>query len=282
MTYASYERCYSCSGKAQPGTVALLKYLLLKFPYARSMGIYNCRNVAGTSTKSIHSCGRALDLGIPTLSNGRANTTLGHPVVRFLDEYSTQLGIHGQIYDRVRYDRSNPRGRYYGGAHPHYDHNHIEQTLAKATTLTYADIVEMAGDPVAGGGEEMLYGLDIGKPGENSKPDAPAHRVLQAFLVRQGQDIGAWGDNKDGVDGKPGDDTRKGLHNWKIANGITSATSAGDGKIGDYEMAAIYASGGAGGAAPDLSDYAKKSDLTKYATDADLANHAKNPDAHHA
>lgn len=271
MTYASYERCYSCSGKAQPGTVALLKYLLVKFPYTRSMGIYNCRNVAGTSTKSIHSCGRALDLGIPTLSNGRANTTLGHPVVRFLDQYSTELGIHGQIYDRVRYDRRSPRGRYYGGAHPHYDHNHVEQTLAKATSLTYADIVEIAGSPV-GGEEEMLYGLDIGKTGEASLPDAPAHRVLQAFLVRQGQDIGAWGSNKDGVDGKPGDDTRSGLHNWKIANGITSATSAGEGKIGDYEMAAIYASGGAA-AAPDLSDFAKKTDLAGYTTKSEFDNH---------
>lgn len=279
MTYAPYERCYSCSGKAQPGTVALLKYLLVKFPYARSMGIYNCRNVAGTSTKSIHSCGRALDLGIPTLSNGRANTALGHPVVRFLDQYSTELGIHGQIYDRVRYDRNSPRGRYYGGAHPHYDHDHIEQTLAKATSLTYADIVEIAGPP-AGGEEMLLYGLDIGKAGEDSKTDPnPGYGVLQAFLVRQGQNIGAWGPNKDGVDRKPGNDTRKGLHNWKIANGITSATSAGEGKIGDYEMAAIYASGGAA-AAPDLSNLATKSALTNVSNKLEAHVNAKTSGPH--
>lgn len=97
-----------------------------------------------------------------------------------------------------------------------------------------------------GGIEEMLYNLDIGKTEEPPKPDAAAHRVLQAFLVRQGQDIGEWGPNGDGVDGRPGDDTRGGLHRWKIANGITSAKSAGEGRIGDYEMAAIYAAGGAG------------------------------------
>jgi hypothetical protein len=100
-------------------------------------------------------------------------------------------------------------------------------------------------------GEEMLYGLDIGSAGEPSLPDAPAHRVLQAFLVRQGQDLGAWGPHGDGVDGKPGDDTRAGLHRWKLAVGITAETSAGDGKVGDYEMAAIYAAGGAAGASTD-------------------------------
>lgn len=110
-------------------------------------------------------------------------------------------------------------------------------------------------------GEEMLYGLDIGKVGESSKPDAPAHRVLQAFLVSQGFDLGAWGPHGDGVDGRPGDDTRKALHDWKISVGITSETSGGESVIGDYEMAAIYAAGAAAQVDVDLSDYPKKSEV---------------------
>lgn len=93
-------------------------------------------------------------------------------------------------------------------------------------------------------GAAMLYGYDIGVVGEPSKPEDPRGGVLQAFLVRQGFDLGTWGPNNDGVDRRPGDDTRKALHDWKLSVGITNQFSAGDGKIGDYELAAIYAAGG--------------------------------------
>jgi hypothetical protein len=50
----------SCTGKAQPGTVRLLKFIDHWFR-GQSAGIYNCRNIAGTNTLSIHAEGRALD-----------------------------------------------------------------------------------------------------------------------------------------------------------------------------------------------------------------------------
>lgn len=245
MTYWSYESCYSCSGKAQPGTVALLKYLLVKFPATRSMGIYNCRNVAGTSTRSIHSCGRALDLGIPTLSNGRANTELGHPVVRFLGEYAEQFGIHGQIYDRVRYDRRSPNGRYYGGSHPHYDHNHIEQVLSKATSLSYADYVAIAGDPA--GGADMLL-----QKGSKGQAVAEAQKMMaEAF----GQDNGSWSpfDGKSAFDGKAFSAGEDG----SFGDTATANTKNVQGKLGLAKTGAVdqltwdamihHAYGGAGG-----------------------------------
>jgi hypothetical protein len=120
-----------------------MAYLIHKFPYVKSMGIYNCRSVAGSSTLSQHSCGRAGDPGIPTLAGGAADTSLGHPVVRFLDQYSTEFGIVEQIYDRVIYDAASPRGRHYGGVHPHRDHVHFTQTPGKATSLTAAQIVSI-------------------------------------------------------------------------------------------------------------------------------------------
>lgn len=136
-----------CSGKAQPGTVDLLKYLMLKFPTTFSMGIYSCRDSSGGGGYSVHSDGRAIDLGIP-LINGGANTAVGDPVVIFLGTYAYEFGIHGQIWNRVRYDIKAPQGRVYTGPHPHHDHNHIEQRSHHATTLRYANYVEIAGSPI--------------------------------------------------------------------------------------------------------------------------------------
>lgn len=144
--YHPYESCPACSGKAQPGTVDLLKYLMNKYPTTYSLGVYNCR------LPSLHSCGKALDLGIP-LIGGEANTALGDPIVVFLDQFATEFGLMGQIWNRVRYDLKTPRGREYTGPHPHHDHNHVEQRLWHAQRLRYADYVRIAGEPV--GGSEM-------------------------------------------------------------------------------------------------------------------------------
>jgi hypothetical protein len=263
MTYWPYESCTTCSGKPQPGTVALLKYLLVRFPQTRSMGIYNCRNVAGTTSKSIHSCGRAIDLGIPTLSNGRANTAIGHPVVRFLGTYAEVLGIHGQIYDRVRYDRRSPAGRYYSGSHPHYDHDHIEQTLAKAKSLTYADIVALAGDPI--GDDDMLI-----KNGDAKSANAAEAQKMMAERFKV--DNGTWSPFpgvsifdgqpfKAGQDGAPGSTFEK---NVKIVQKTLGQPETG---VLDQRMwdALVHHRYGGGGTV----------DLSKLATKADLANHAK-------
>lgn len=147
--YWPYQSCEYCSGFPRLGTVDLLKYLMLKFPTTFSMGIYNCRDSSGGGGLSIHSCGRAIDLGIPLL-NGKANTALGDPVVIFLDKYAQEFGIHGQIWNQVRYDLTTPKGRVYTGPHPHHDHNHIEQRLEKAVALRYDDYVQIAGPPIPG------------------------------------------------------------------------------------------------------------------------------------
>lgn len=122
-----------------------MQYLIDRFDFVNSMGIYNCRPIAGKTSLSTHSCGRAGDAGIPMFPDGSARTELGFQVVRFLDEYSTPLGITEQIYNRVKYDRLTPRGRYYGGVHPHRDHDHWGQALSYAQSLTYAKIVTICG-----------------------------------------------------------------------------------------------------------------------------------------
>lgn len=244
MSYSSYESCPKCAGKAAPGAVALLKVLITKYPYTRSMGIYNCRYIAGTRTLSNHSCGCAIDLGIPVQSGGRARTDLGNPIVQFLDSISTEIGLTEQIYNRVRYDRKSPRGRYYGGAHPHYDHIHLSITKAKGQSLTASYLAGIAGlSTPSTGGDDIMLGLSIGSAGDPVSSD-PRGKALQAFLVGQGFDLGDFGPNDDGVDGKPGDVTRKAFHDWKVGKaGITSATSGGDGVVGAYEYAAMLAGG---------------------------------------
>jgi hypothetical protein len=49
-----------CLGRAQPGTISLRRYIDHWFR-GHSLGIYNCRNVAGTNHLSTHAEGRALD-----------------------------------------------------------------------------------------------------------------------------------------------------------------------------------------------------------------------------
>lgn len=137
-----YESCPGCIGAAQPGTVALLKYLLDHFPGTRSLGVYNCRDQRGSTILSIHACGRAGDDGIP-LKGGEADTSLGDPIVRLLIEFANDLGIMGIIWNRVRYDAKTPRGRVYTGLVPHKDHIHFEQVSSLAASLTYSDIEEI-------------------------------------------------------------------------------------------------------------------------------------------
>lgn len=137
--------CRACSGGPQPGTVALSRALLEKYTYTKNVGIYNCRDVAGTNVRSQHSCGRAFDQGVPVLAGGAANTALGYPIVTDLRNNGTALGISRIIYNRAIYDASSPNGRYYGGVHPHYDHLHIEQSPAAAATLTYTQAAKALG-----------------------------------------------------------------------------------------------------------------------------------------
>lgn len=216
---------------------------------AKSVWAYNFRKITGTSKPctcaelggcSGHGIFGAVDI------DPRQNPYLRTRTFRWSDTKFTPAQI--AAVEAIR----NTRGEqwWFWGARWNTikDYMHFEPNIDPRSTAV--DWSTVPGTPVIGE-EEMLYGLDIGKTGDDSLPDQPAHRVLQAFLVRQGQNLGTWGPNRDGVDGRPGDDTRRGLHNWKISVGVTAALSAGEGKVGDYEMAAIYASGAAAAAHSD-------------------------------
>lgn len=118
-----------CSGAAGDGARALMKVLLLRYPTARSWGIYSCRPTA-LGNPSAHGEGRALDVG--------CTIPVGARLVRdLLDLDPWRLGISVIIHNRRIYSARSPRGRPYNG-HPHHDHAHIEMTRKAARRLTLA------------------------------------------------------------------------------------------------------------------------------------------------
>ena len=242
FNWAVYADPTSCLPALPAGAKSLAAYLEDQFPYQRSLGICNCRPVGGSSTLSHHGPCWAYDSGIPTGPNGVYLPEYGDPIVELLGPHGKRLGLDHLILNRTIYSARSPNGRYYRGVHPHYNHAHIGLSEEGARHLNYATLVDVLGEPE--GDEMSLLGLDIGKKGDPSVKGLKSG-ALQAFLVDRGYDLGAWGPNKDGVDASAGDDTRTALHDWKVAEGITTATSAGSGKIGAYEWARMHAAGGA-------------------------------------
>lgn len=141
---ASWTSCNDCTGGPEPGARALLAYWLEAETLASSMGIYACRTVRGSGSRSIHSCGRAVDCGVPTSAAGR------QAMYRFLEAlapHAKRLGIQCIIFDRTIWSAVRaPEGERYGGAHPHDDHAHIELTPEAASRLTLATLRAVAGD----------------------------------------------------------------------------------------------------------------------------------------
>jgi hypothetical protein len=137
-----------CTGVAQPGSTALMAWCLETFGTkgARNYGIYNCRVVAGTTVRSTHGEGRAIDVGF-ALVNGKANPN-GTALANRLIGKASQLGIQRIIWNRTVWDFRNPGGRPYTGVSPHYDHIHAEQLWSSARTLTLARIRQIMSPPV--------------------------------------------------------------------------------------------------------------------------------------
>lgn len=242
--WARYVDPTSCLPALPAGAKSLAAYLEDRFPYQTSLGICNCRPVRGGSTLSHHGPCWAYDSGIPTGSRGSYLPEYGDPIVELLGPHGRRLGLDHLILNRIIYSARSPNGRVYKGTHPHYNHAHIGLSEEGARNLNYATLVAVLGDPGTGGDDAMsLLGYDIGKKGDPAVKGLRSG-ALQAFLVDLGYDLGEWGPNGDGVDESAGDDTRSGLHDWKIAVGITAKTSAGSGKIGSYEWMQMHQSGG--------------------------------------
>ena len=141
--YLPYEAAGSrCSGGMTPGAVELGRFIHANFPGVSSVQGYNCRNIGGSSTLSLHGVGRALDIMIPVdgswSDRGSADNDKGDPIANWLIENAETIGIQYIVWDRRSWGahRSGSKLRDYGGSHAHHDHLHIELTTAAARKQT--------------------------------------------------------------------------------------------------------------------------------------------------
>ena len=139
-----YQGARRCTGGAQPGALALLKYLQSRY-IGRSLGIYNCRAVRGGRSRSVHSEGRALDWGLN--ANNRRQRAVAEEIVASLlatdgagnrHALARRMGVQLIIWNRRVWSASRPNSglRRYGGQNPHTDHIHIELNWPGARKAT--------------------------------------------------------------------------------------------------------------------------------------------------
>jgi len=137
--YLAYTGAESCTGVLSDGARELGDYLV-EHTDATSYGGYNCREISGSSSLSVHSEGRAIDLFVPTDGSGddSASNDLGDPIANWLAENAEYVGMSYVIWDQASWGahRDGDKHQSYGGSHPHNDHLHIELTWDAADRLT--------------------------------------------------------------------------------------------------------------------------------------------------
>jgi hypothetical protein len=102
-----YDGGANCSGGSTPGARVLRDVLIAHYAQIGSIGVYNCRVIAGSNSMSMHGVGRALDIMIPTIA-GDANNTAGDDIAHWLMQNAEMLGLQLIIWDHsiwsVSYD----------------------------------------------------------------------------------------------------------------------------------------------------------------------------------
>lgn len=124
----------TCSGRMLSGSTRLGRFLVDQFSGASHFQGYNCRTIRGGSGLSMHGTGRAVDVFVPT-DGGQADNTLGDPIANYLIRHASELGVQFFIWDRSKWNIEYGGPKYYGGAHPHHEHLHIELTPEAARNL---------------------------------------------------------------------------------------------------------------------------------------------------
>lgn len=228
-----YQGARSCTGSASVGAKALMAWWTGAYGQfgAKNFGIYNCRDIDGTSTLSLHAEGRACDLGAP-VGNGWM-----WAVVDLLRRNSKELGIQLIIYRGKVWSARQPDAgwRTYTGANPHNDHAHVELTWDSARTLTVGHINSTLGggaSPAPAGEDEIVTKLPTLAKGAEGE----AVERLQALLnVADGATVALR------TDGQFGDVTDAAVRRFQVARNVRASVDngRGDGEVGKYTWAAL-------------------------------------------
>lgn len=179
---SKYGYCYSstgsrCSGRAQPGTIALRAAIRALFPIFGDLGIYNCRPSSGGGGLSTHGEGRGWDCKCNALSGPQL--AAGNKLANLLVTLAQELGIQRIIWNRRQWDSRSRIWRPYHGQSPHIDHLHIELCWAAArdNPLTEEYVQQLIGGEV----EDM-------KPEDWQRLEAFVHKevgMLAAALLEK-------------------------------------------------------------------------------------------------
>jgi len=110
----------------QPAPRYVGRLLRINFPQIREVGIYNDRNVAGTSKKSSHAEGRAIDIHLNAKNSDQR--ALGDRLADILIRRARSIGVHNVIWNHNIWSVVHPAWRHYPGVNPHTDHIHVEFT----------------------------------------------------------------------------------------------------------------------------------------------------------
>ena len=141
MGWPAYQPAGRCTGYTPPGSTAFMAWAVGDFRQgARNLGIYNCRDIRGKSTNSLHGEGRAVDVGFSGVAN-----PAGTRLLNLLLPKVGELGIQMIIWNRRIYSARYPRGASYNGVSPHTDHLHIELTWNAARNLTRDRVRQIVG-----------------------------------------------------------------------------------------------------------------------------------------
>lgn len=236
FSFARYVPADHCEARAGAGAEAILAFCLDQWPFASSMGIFNCRTTRGSTSLSHHAEGRAVDIGIPTITSTKADAEKGMQVAEALGSNGKRLGLDHLIYNRRIWSARSPGGREYTGAHPHYDHIHAGLTRQSAANLTYATLESVIAARVSSLAteEEDILGFDIGAIGSPSVRGDRA-KALQLMLIDRGYQLPRFG-----PDGRAGDETREALRRFKVDNNLGEELDGLTGVVGPHTFAALF------------------------------------------
>lgn len=197
FTFASYAGATGCTAYGPFGAQSLLTYIEDCYPQQTSMGICNCRPVAGGGAYSHHAECRAYDCGVAVSIDGGE---IGRQILNRVMPHGVRLGIDHVIYnlnpmgagrgDPRIWSAAYPYGRVYTGVHPHKDHAHIGLTRASGRSLTYATLVSVCGIPTSNGGDNMTWPAQTWQGPPARGKSVPDINDADAVLEWQGSFIG--------------------------------------------------------------------------------------------